>query len=272
MVIESLIKKSNKLLRGAGIENHTADTYALLCSFLNVDKLYLLLNKKAVVPNCNGFFEMVERRAKHEPIAYITEKCGFMSLDFYVNPAVLIPRPETEVLVESIIDYIGDKRLSLLEIGAGSGCISISLEHYCKNLSVDGVDISSGALDVAKKNARLWGQDKINFTCQDIFKSFPKRQYDIIVSNPPYIKSGDLTELAKDVKDYEPLLALDGGDDGLSFYHTIIKNANAKRMLAFEVGHDQAESICALLRANGYKNISQIKDLAGINRVLLAYR
>ncbi|NLB80414.1 MAG: peptide chain release factor N(5)-glutamine methyltransferase [Clostridiaceae bacterium] len=272
MVIAELINKSNKILQEAGIKGFNLDTFILLSEFLGVDKMYLLLNKNVEVTNYSGFFEMVARRAKFEPIAYITCKREFMSLEFDVTPDVLIPRPETELLVEKIIEFTGNKQYSMLEVGTGSGCICISCAYYCKNLHIDSIDISQQALDVARQNARKHKIESISFIQKDILKSFPSQQYDIVVSNPPYIKSYDIAKLMCDVKNFEPISALDGGEDGLLFYRIITKQANVKRMLLFEVGHDQSDAVCSILLENAYNTIETIKDLSGINRVVYGAR
>ncbi|MCK9478130.1 MAG: peptide chain release factor N(5)-glutamine methyltransferase [Firmicutes bacterium] len=271
MVIGELIEKSNNILKKAGISGYNLDTHVLLCKYLSVDRLYLLLNKDVKIKNSGEFLDMVKRRAAYEPVAYITGVKEFMSLEFNVTPNVLIPRIETEILVENLIEYIGDSHLSMLEIGTGSGCISISCAHYCKNLSVEGIDISQKAIDVAKQNAKKNRVKGINFMQMDILHSTPKRQYDIVVSNPPYIKSSDIGGLMKDVKDYEPIIALDGGVDGLLFYSVISKKAPAKKMIAFEVGEGQGDAVCSFLLENGYVNTKKVKDLSGIERVVLGF-
>lgn len=270
MVIGDLILQGNEILKKSGIQSHSLDTCILLCSYLGVGKLYLLTNKDVRVPDADGFFDMVKRRAGGEPVAYITGKCEFMSLEFDVTRDVLIPRPETEILVESIIKFAGGKPLTMLEIGTGSGCIAISCGYYCKNLAIDSVDACGKAVAVARRNARKHKVGNVSFFQNDILSFFPSKEYDIVASNPPYVKSGDIPGLMKDVRDYEPKAALDGGEDGLLFYRVIAKNAKAKKLIAFEVGYGQSKPVCDILNENGYENIEVLKDLAGIERVVSA--
>ena len=216
-----------------------------------------------------------EKRLKKMPVAYILGKTEFMSLDFFVNEHTLIPRPDTEILVEHILDEYKNKaeKIHLVDIGTGSGCIAISLLKNQKNFTATMLDISSGALSVAKKNAEKHGViDRATFLEHNILNGFlPQIQnVDLIVSNPPYIPEKDINSLMPDVKDYEPLSALSGGENGLMFYESIIKNAslNMGGMLAFEVGINQSQSVAFLMRQNGFSDILTIKDYGGIDRVV----
>ena len=245
----------------------------MLAHFLKVDKLFVIINRDFEVADDSGFFELVYRRAKKEPMQYILGVCEFMSLDFIVTPDTLIPRPDTEILTQKVIDFVGIKKLKMLEIGTGSGCISVSCLKYCENLTVNAVDISQGAINVAKRNANVHNvDDRINFTLMDILKDYPKDEYDIIVSNPPYIEEEVIPSLMADVRDYEPISALVGGVDGLDFYRRIVEKSKdillPNGLIAFEVGHNQSESVKKLLKNDGYKNIAAIDDLSGISRVV----
>ena len=270
MVISKLIQKSNEILKKAGIQTCVLDTQLLLSTYLGVDKLYLITYSDAEVENEQGFFELVQRRAKLEPMQYILGRCEFMSIEFEVEPGVLIPRPDTEILVETIIDYIGEKPLSMLEIGTGSGCIALSCARYCKNLTVDAVDVSKKALEIAKKNSRNCNIDRVKFINMDILSDFPKSLYDVVVSNPPYIESRVLPELMRDVRDYEPITALDGGADGLMFYRRIAEKSKGAGFIAFEVGHDQSKRVIEILKENNFRNIEVVRDLSSIERVITA--
>ncbi len=269
MVIGKLIEKSNEILKKSGIQSYRLDTCVLLGKYLGVDKSYLITHKDAEVGDTDGFFEMVERRANHEPVAYITGNKEFMSLEFDITADVLIPRPETELLVEAIIKYVGNRRLDMLDIGTGSGCIAVSCCYYCKNLMADAVDISPEALAVARQNAKKHDIGRINFFLCDVFTSFPDKEYDIIVSNPPYIKKNDLPALMKDVGRYEPESALCGGADGLFFYRVIAKHAKTRDILAFEVGAGQSNDVANILTGCGYKKVEIIKDYSLIERVVI---
>lgn len=269
MVISELILQSSEVLKSEGIQSYILDTHLLLCMFLGVDRTYLLTNREKEVKQEQEFFKLVNRRANHEPLQYITGKCEFMSLDFHVEHGVLIPRPDTEILVESVIEYAGQKSLSMLEIGTGSGCISISCAYYCKNLTIDALDISHKALDIARGNADKHNIDNISFINKNILTEFPNGAYDIVVSNPPYIETKVIETLMPEVRDFEPLSALDGGCDGLAFYRRIVEKSKVNKLIAFEVGHNQSDAVIQILKKGGYKNIEVIKDLSSIERVVL---
>jgi len=196
-----------------------------------------------------------------------------MSLDFIVTPDTLIPRPDTEILTQKVIDFVGNKQFKMIEIGTGSGCISVSCLKYCENLTVDAVDISQGAINVANKNAKAHNVDnRINFVLMDILKDYPTDEYDIIVSNPPYIEEDVIPTLMPDVRDYEPITALVGGVNGLDFYRRISEKSkdilSPNGLIAFEVGHTQSEAVKKILKNDDYKNIAAIDDLSGIARVV----
>jgi release factor glutamine methyltransferase len=196
-----------------------------------------------------------------------------MSLNFNVCRKVLIPRQDTEILVESVLEYAGQKEnASILDIGTGSGCVAISLAYYGKNTQVMGVDISKGALEVARINARNCGvEENTVFVQSNLFDNVPPKKFDIIVSNPPYIPIEVIETLDKQVKDFEPKIALDGGADGLDFYRRITQQSvsflESKGLLAFEVGFDQAQKVVEIMEVN-FENIKVKKDLAGIERVV----
>jgi release factor glutamine methyltransferase len=267
VVIGKAIEKSCEILKNAGIQSFVLDTHLLMCHFLNVDRLYLLCHKNERLSNPEGFFDLVERRKNREPLQYITGKCEFMSMEFEVDKNVLVPRADTEILVEAVIDFAKDKRLKMLEIGTGSGCISISCGKNCPNLEIDAVDISALALSIAKRNGEKH-KVPINFIQMDILKDFPRGRYDIVVSNPPYIKKNDIKSLMPEVQDFEPEIALDGGEDGLVFYRVIAEKAKGCSFVAFEVGYDQSKEVAEILKGHEYQNIKIIPDLSGINRVV----
>ncbi len=201
MVVSQLLTKSNEMLKNAGIQSYILDSHLLLCEFLKKDKAFIFSNKDLKVHNSDVFFAMVQRRASFEPMQYILGRCEFMSLDFEVNPSVLIPRPDTETLVQHVINYVGEKSLSMLEIGTGSGCVSVSCAKSCKNLSITAVDISREALDTAKRNAKKHSIEIIEFVQMNILEDFPKKQFDVVVSNPPYIETDSIHSLMNDVKE-----------------------------------------------------------------------
>ncbi len=219
-----------------------------------------------------SFWSAIDNLEKGKPVQYIVGKCEFMSLEFKVTPATLIPRADTEILVEAVVDLCKSiKNPTIFEVGTGSGCIAISLAHYIKGAKVVSADISKDALAVAKHNARQNNVD-VNFVECNIMEGFPKLETppDIIVSNPPYIPSADMLVLDKKVKDFEPRSALDGGKDGLDFYRFITKNAplSPNGWLAFEVGINQSRDVADLMNVR-FKDIEILKDLSGIERVVL---
>ena len=254
------------------------DVETLLQKALGIDRLYILLNldKDLSEDEEKTFNKFIEERLNNRPIAYIVGNREFMGLDFYVQEGVLIPRPDTEVLVEEVIEIAKDKgQIEILDIGAGSGAITVSLAKYLENAKLTSVDISEIALEIAKKNAISNNvEDRINFVKSDLFSSLNKNQkFDIIVSNPPYIKREVIDTLDKQVKDFEPYNALEGGIDGLDFYRAITTQAKdylkEGGVLAYEVGHDQSEDVSKLMEMDGYTNIYTRKDLQQIDRVVI---
>ncbi|MCD8391436.1 MAG: peptide chain release factor N(5)-glutamine methyltransferase [Firmicutes bacterium] len=210
-----------------------------------------------------------DKRKSGMPLAYILKSAEFMGMTFKVTRDTLIPRPDTETLVETAAGHISDARRKVLDIGAGTGCVGISIAKLCKNAEVTLLDISAGALSVAEENARLNGVSA-NFELCDILTALPEGRFDAIVSNPPYIKSGVIKTLQTEVKDYEPLTALDGGADGLMFYRRICAAARDLLtdggFLAFEIGYDQAAEVTALM--SDFDNVATVKDLSGNDRVV----
>ncbi len=227
------------------------------------------------------YLERLHRRLRGEPVQYILGHREFMGLDFHVNPSVLIPRGDTEVLVEYVIqECFSLKRPRILDLGTGSGAIAVSLAVLIKDAQIDAVDICAHALKVATKNARRHSvHPRIRFFQGDLFCSLsqidPVEGYDVIVSNPPYIPRQVIEGLMIEVKDYEPIMALDGGPDGLLFYRRILKEGTPYvkpgGLLAVEIGYDQAASVQELFEETGmYGAVTLIPDLAGINRVATA--
>lgn len=254
------------------------DVETLLQKVLNVDRLYILLNlEKSLSEEEEKLFnKFITERLNNRPIAYIVGNREFMGLDFYVQEGVLIPRPDTEVLVEEVIELGKDKgTINILDIGTGSGAITVSLAKYLDNAKVTSVDISDIALEIGKRNAVSNQVDnKITFIKSDLFTNIDENiKFDIIVSNPPYIKREVIDTLDKQVKDFEPYNALEGGVDGLDFYRAITTQAknylNKGGILAYEVGHDQSEDVGKLMVKDGYTNIYTRKDLQQIDRVVI---
>ena len=229
---------------------------------------------------------MLARRATGEPVAYITGRREFWSLDFFVTPAALVPRPETELLVEATVglfeaeSQILDLGFRVLDLGTGSGAIAVALAKEIGNAEIWATDISSDALQIAEINARRHGvEEKVHFFAGNLFEPVSDRPefFNMIVSNPPYIRRGALDTLPRDVRDFEPRVALDGGRDGLDFYRRIIPGARrhlaAGRFLALEIGADMGDEIVRLfVDAGGYAPPRLYRDYAGKDRVLCARR
>ena len=244
----------------------------------DVDRLYIHLNLEKVLSEeeDNLFLKLINERLNNRPIAYIVGNREFMGLDFYVQEGVLIPRPDTEILVEEVIEIGKNKgEIEILDIGTGSGAITVSLAKYLDNANLTSVDISDIALEVGKKYAISNNVDnKIEFIKSNLFTEIDKdKKFDVIVSNPPYIRKKDVENLESQVKDFEPYTALEGGEDGLDFYRKITEQAKLylkeNGVLAYEVGHDQSEDVSKLMEINGYTNIYTKKDLQGIDRVVI---
>lgn len=219
------------------------------------------------------FQKLLARYRNDEPISKILNRRGFWKYDFYVNADVLDPRPETELIIEIVLrQFDASEKLNFLDIGTGSGCILLSLLGEFKNSIGTGIDISEKAIAVARKNQQRLNIKNANFENVSWNDFAPLNQFDVIVSNPPYIRTADISSLDKNVREYDPLLALDGGKTGLKPYREI--SALAKHWLkpngyiVFEVGYDQAQDVSEILKANGYSSIQIAKDLAGIDRVV----
>lgn len=277
MTIKDIIVKYSKELEEIS-PTPRLDVETLLQKVLGVDRLYILLNLERVLSEDEEqlFNKFINERLNNRPIAYIVGNREFMGLDFFVKEGVLIPRPDTEVLVEEVIELAKKKDAkNILDIGTGSGAITVSLAKYLENVKVTSVDISDIALEIGKRNAiSNEVDDRINFVKSDLFTNIDKEtKFDIIVSNPPYIKREVIDTLDKQVKDYEPYNALEGGVDGLDFYRAITKQAKnyLKKggILAYEVGHDQSEDVSKLMEMDGYTNIYTLKDLQQIDRVVI---
>lgn len=245
----------------------------------DVDRLYIHMNinKKLTTEEEESFLVLMKDRLEGRPIAYIVGNREFMGLDFFVKEGVLIPRPDTEPLVEEVIELCKEKEeVNILDIGTGSGAITVSLAKYIEKSRLTSFDISDIALEVGKKNAISNEVDqKIDFIKSDLFTAIKGKniKFDIIVSNPPYIPKADINTLHTQVKDYEPYTALEGGEDGLDFYRDITEQSkdyiSKNGILAYEVGHDQAQDVAEIMKNNGYTKIYTKKDIQGIDRVVI---
>jgi release factor glutamine methyltransferase len=271
-------------LRHTGIENHRLDAEVLLRHVLNMEKEQLYVNGDAPISAGQEaeFRGLLLRRSRREPIAYITGHKEFWSLDFFVTPAVLIPRPETELLVEVALQYVrrlaSGSRLKVLDVGTGSGAIPVCLAKEHAATQIVAVDISSVALDVASVNARRHGvANRIRFLSGDLFAPIkPLREiFDLIVSNPPYIRTGELSMLAPEIREWEPTVALDGGPDGLDTYRRVIEEGHSYLTtggsIVLEIGANMAPDVAELFSRSGcYGPASVYQDYAGKDRVIAA--
>ena len=273
--LKELRKVSASELEECGNDSPLADVDYILAHVLGFGKSDIVLGDKRIDDKQKAIFDDAISRVKSgEPVQYVVGGCEFMSLWFQVNSATLIPRSDTEILVESIIEVCKNRNsVNVFEIGTGSGCIAVSLAYYLPGVRVVSADISAAALDTAAKNAKRLGvSDRCEFIECDIMKEFPEFDTlpDIVVSNPPYIPHNDITDLDDKVKLQEPLSALDGGCDGLYFYRRIAKDVpiNTEGILAFEVGIGQAQSVSHIM-SERFTDIKIHRDIAGIDRVVI---
>lgn len=273
--IRDLRKNAVQELIKAGNDSPVADVDFIFTNLLGVGKTDLIIGEKTLDAfEAERFLQALERVKTGEPVQYAVGGCEFMSLWFEVNSDTLIPRSDTEILVEAIIERCrNSERLNIFEIGTGSGCISVSLAYYLPRARVTAVDISKGALDIARGNGdRLGVAERTKFLECDIMSRFPKFEIlpNVVVSNPPYIPKADIDDLEKKVKDFEPMTALDGGADGLDFYRRIAGTVPLAScgVLAFEVGIGQAGQVAQIMEER-FCNIEIVKDLSGIDRVVL---
>lgn len=283
LTLDLLLTEGVKVLTEAGIEEATLDARYLLFEVFHTDMTHFLLDRGIVISEDDQVLDqvkqyrlMIEKRSQRIPLQHITGSREFMGLEFYVNEHVLIPRQDTETLVELILkDYKGRKPV-ILDMCTGSGCIAISLSKIGGFDGVTAVDLSKEALKVAKRNADvLLGPGRITLIESDLFQAIePKSRFDIIVSNPPYIPTEIIKELQPEVRNFEPMLALDGREDGLFFYRQLVSEGrrflNPGGSIYFEIGYDQAESVSALLEDAGFAEIRVVKDAAGLDRVVCA--
>ena len=304
MTFRELLAEGRRRLEAAGIEEAENDARLLLldtyridwCSLVSVYEMKVPVNPPMppvsackVVPRrisheteAGGtYLSVIDRRAAHVPLQYLTHEQNFCGADIYVDERVLIPRQDTEVLVAAALDLAAmlDGAPALLDLCTGSGCIPIARSRLGDFGSITASDLSADALEVAKMNAEQNGAE-IRFVQSDLFEAFRKKaeaaeRFDLITCNPPYIRSGDMAGLQPEVRDNEPAMALDGGEDGLDFYRRLAEDAgqflNPGGCVCFEIGFDQAADVSALLENAGFQEVRVLKDLAGLDRVVTAY-
>jgi len=271
-----LLNKGSKKLKYKGVKSSQIDSEILLSNVLGKTRENILINldKKVSGDEILKFNDFIERRSMKEPIAYILKEKEFWSKDFVVNKSTLIPRPETELMIEKLIKIYYGKKILILDIGTGSGCILISLLSELKNSNGIGVDISNKALEIAKINALKHEVDhKLRFEKKCFSKIFNKK-FDLVVSNPPYINQRKINKLDDDIKKFEPLIALNGGNDGLDVITKVIYKAKEilkrKGMLSLEIGNEQLIKVSKILRNNNFKIKENIKDYNDNTRCLIS--
>ena len=280
MTYRQILSEATNRLSAVGIDEAANDSWVLFeyVFQMNRTQYFMRSNDDADELTAENFRKLIERRAGHEPLQYITGKAYFMGLEFMVSPSVLIPRYDTEILVEETLKHITEG-CNILDVCTGSGCIAISLSVLGKNCNVTGIDISKDALEVAESNKLLNKSynisDKVTFAKSDMFGNVTG-QYDIIVSNPPYIRSAEVDVLMPEVVGHEPRLALDGMEDGLHFYKILTSQSQKflkdDGLLIMEIGYDQARDVSLLLENNNFTDITVIRDLAGLDRVVCGRR
>lgn len=279
MTILELLDKGTKILLEVDKENARLDATLLLGHIIGRDRLYILIHGEEEIGEAEQekYLELIEKRKQKMPIKYILGICEFMGLDFYVEEGVLIPRGDTEILVEEVLKHINeDEKLDVCDLCSGSGAIGISLAYYRKNINVDSIDYFEKPKEVTIKNIKKHNlENRMRFIESDLLKAVIKegKKYDMIVSNPPYIREEEINNLMDDVKVYEPHTALSGGEDGLIFYRRIVDESKLvlkeNGILAFEIGHDQGIDVKTLMEKNNFKDVRVIKDLAGHDRVVI---
>ena len=275
MTYREAMDLGEKVLKMADIADAKVDAWLLLEMVCKIDRnfYYLHLEDDLSEEQVSGYEIALKKRAEHIPLQYIVGETEFMGLRFKVNSSVLVPRQDTETLVEEALKVI-EPGMKVLDLCTGSGCIIISILHNIMNVEGDAVDISRQALNVAIENAKL-NDVVVNFERSDLFDNVTGT-YDVIVSNPPYIPTAQVLKLMPEVQNFEPMEALDGKEDGLFFYRRIIQECGAylkeNGRILFEIGHDQGVMVSGMLRAAGFKNVTIKKYLSGNDRVVSGMR
>ena len=276
MTYRECYEQGCRTLQAAGIEEAALDARLLLEAVCGTDRNDLLAHGEQPVMSQaeEKYLNWIRQRAEHIPLQQLTGEQGFMGLTFSVNEHVLIPRQDTEILVEEVLKELHDG-MRVLDICTGSGCILLSLLHYSNDCEGLGVDLSAEALEVAGRNVlKVLTPEKAehaHFLQSDLFEKV-EGKFEIIVSNPPYIASAEVEKLMPEVRDHEPRMALDGTEDGLYFYRRIIEEAGkhlvSSGMLFFEIGYDQGQAVSELMRTEGYCDVQVVQDYAGLDRVV----
>jgi release factor glutamine methyltransferase len=276
MIISELLNSGSKILKNNKIKSHQLDSELVLSNLLKKKRENVLINlnqevSKSIIDNFN---KLIFRRSNREPLAYICKNKEFWSKDFFVNRNTLIPRPETELLCEKVVKIFENKNLYILDIGTGTGCILLSILSEIKGGKGIGVDISRKAIEVAKKNSnKLRLNKRAKFFTKSLDDIYGYK-FDLIVSNPPYIKTADIRNLSDDVRKFEPKIALDGGKEGLDVIKKIIYKSKTilKKLglLALEIGYGQHYKVSQILKEQGFREELLVKDYRNNIRCILA--
>ncbi len=288
MSLEALLKEGTKVLEEHELQEARLDAWLLLEYVTGVNRAFYFAHSDDLVDEekATAYREAIAKRASHIPLQHITHQAWFMGYEFYVNQNVLVPRQDTETLVEKALEILKGKNAPrILDMCTGSGCILLSLLALKEDAYGVGADVSRPALQVAERNAAgLQVTDRAELVESDLFLSpfFQEKAgkdtvlYDILISNPPYIRSADIEELMEEVRDHDPRLALDGHEDGLYFYRKIVSEGapflKKDGWMLFEIGYDQGEAVSKLMCDNGFFDVQIIKDLTGLDRVVLGRR
>lgn len=273
--LRSVVKYGEAVLTEHGIDNAAYDSFALFAELLDIDRTYYFVHQNDSFQNMDiyqKYIENIEKRANHIPLQHILGYTEFFGRRFIVDENVLVPRADTECLIEESLKYVHSGS-RVLDMCTGSGCILLTLALERKITRGIGVDVSEAALQVAKKNCELLDAENLTFVQSDIFNELADERFDVIVSNPPYISTAEIEKLDDEVKVHDPMLALDGHEDGLYFYRKITSGAAEKLLpggwLIYEIGYDQSQAVEEMLQKHGYEQIKTVKDLAGLDRVVL---
>lgn len=284
VTIEKLLKDGIEIIKQRDYNNPLLDVQLILSYLLKKDKIYLHMHKEDEIDDeiAGKFYEMATKRNEGYPLQYMTNSQEFMGLEFYVQEGILVPRPDTEILVEKIINYVNNsslnnKKFNILDIGTGSGAIAVSLGYYLKNSHVTAMDISDIAIETANINIKKHNLNNVVTLKGDIFNyDFGNEKFHLVVSNPPYIERDIISTLPVEVSVYEPKLALDGGIDGLDYYRQIVnvfEKVHAEdAILSVEIGYDQKDTVTEIFNnANLFKTIECDRDLSGNDRVVSGF-
>tara|TARA_B110000971_G_scaffold118996_1_gene121908 strand:+ start:633 stop:1472 length:840 start_codon:yes stop_codon:yes gene_type:complete len=276
MIISDLLNSGSKILKSKKVKTHQLDSEIMLSSLLKRQREHIIISSEESVSKniVDDFNRLIIRRSAREPLAYILNNKEFWSKNFFVNRNTLIPRPETELLCDVVVKAIKKKNSYILDIGTGTGCILLSVLSEVKKAKGIGIDISKKAIQVAKKNSKNFGLNKRTKFFTKSLNGIYNYKFDLIVSNPPYIKTGDIKNLSDDVRKFEPKIALDGGKDGLDVIKKVIYKSKTilKKLgtLALEIGYGQHYKVSQILKNQGFREELLVKDYRNNVRCILA--